>query len=80
MISLLEANEDDKLIFNSLMHVIDPKIIKKAFRKEAYFRTNYSAGIDFDVFFQYYKYDKVKINPIIIEIGFNIYFLLRKMQ
>lgn len=68
------------MTFLALLHIIDPNIIKKAILKEKYYRDIFNKEYDSEVFFNYFQQSKEKQSPIIIEIGFLLYFIIRKME
>ena len=79
---LLEGRSSSSYVYYILRRVIDPDVFRHNFAYQHYFMTKFHKyDYTLKMFFRYKKdVNKTKGSPLIIEVGFNLYFLLMKMQ
>lgn len=78
---MLVGREPDSYVFYLLRRVLDPDLFRLNFAYQSYFFQNFH-GSEYitDVFFRYSREESEKSSPFIIEVGFQLYFLLMRMS
>jgi len=79
---LLDGFEATDYVYYLYRRVLSPAIFRKNFAYQQYFFSK-SCGTEYDtnLFFKFYQnFDKKNKSPFVIEIGFECYFLLKKME